>query len=461
MTGERMIGADDTRRWRELDRRHHLHPFTNPAELARKDVRVITRAEGCWLWDSEGNRILDGMAGLWCVNVGYGRTELVEAACRQMAELPFYNTFFQTATPPAVELAARLAEIAPPGIDRVFFANSGSEANDTAVKLVRFFWNLQGQPRKKTIISRNYAYHGVTLATASLSGLAAMHPQSDLPLPGFEHVPAPYWYAEGGTRTPEEHGRFAAQALERRIQELGPETVGAFIGEPIQGAGGVIIPPPGYWAEVQRICRAYDLLLIVDEVISGFGRTGHWWGSERFAIAPDIITAAKGLSSGYLPIAAVLVGARVGEALFAAGQEWTHGFTYSGHPVSAAVALANLRLIEQEGLHERARGPIGTYFAKALSTLAEHPLVGEVRSCGLIAALELVEDKAQRRYFPPARRVGLTCRDHCFANGLVMRAVRDAMVLAPPLIITEAEIDELVARAHGALDLTARDLDLG
>jgi putrescine---pyruvate transaminase len=456
-----MTDADDTRRWRELDRRHHLHPFSNPAELASQGVRVITRAEGCWLWDSAGNRILDGMAGLWCVNVGYGRAELVEAARRQMTSLPYYNTFFQTTTPPAADLAARLAEIAPAGIEQVFFTNSGSEANDTAVKLVRFFWNLSGQPRKKTIISRNYAYHGVTLASASLSGLAPMHAQSDLPLPGFEHVAAPYWYAEGGARTPEEHGRFAAQALERRIQELGPETVGAFIGEPIQGAGGVIIPPPGYWAEVQRICRDYDLLLIVDEVICGFGRTGHWWGAERFGIVPDIVTAAKGLSSGYLPIAAVLIGERVGAALLAAGQEWTHGFTYSGHPVAAAVALENLRLIETEGLHERARGPLGAYFAKALAVLGDHPLVGEVRSCGLIAGLELVEDKARRRYFPPARRVGLTCRDHCFAQGLVMRAVRDVMVLAPPLIITEAEIDQLVARARAALDLTARDLGLG
>jgi putrescine aminotransferase len=456
-----MSDADDTRRWRELDRRHHLHPFSDPAELARREVRIITRAEGCWLWDSAGNRILDGMAGLWCVNVGYGRAELVEAARRQMTSLPFYNTFFQTATPPAIELAARLAEIAPAGLERVFFTNSGSEANDTAVKLVRFFWNLKGQPRKKTIISRNYGYHGVTLATASLSGIATMHAQSDLPLPGFEHVLAPYWYAEGGARTPEEHGRFAAEALERRIQELGPETVGAFIGEPIQGAGGVISPPPGYWAEIQRICRDYDLLLIADEVICGFGRTGYWWGSERFGIVPDVVTVAKGLSSGYLPIAAVLVGARVGEALLAAGQEWTHGFTYSGHPVAAAVALENLRLTENEGLHERARGPIGDYFASALATLGEHPLVGEVRSSGLIAALELVEDKAERRYFPPQRRVGLICRDHCFAQGLVMRAVRDVMVLAPPLIITEAEIDQLVGRARAALDLTARDLGLG
>jgi putrescine aminotransferase len=454
------ITGTETERWRELDRRHHLHPFTNPAELASKNVRIITRAEGCWLWDSEGNRILDGMAGLWCVNVGYGRAELVEAARRQMATLPFYNTFFQTTTPPAVELAARLAEIAPAGLKRVFFTNSGSEANDTAVKLVRFFWNLQGQPKKKTIISRNFAYHGVTLATASLSGLAAMHPQSDLPLPGFEHVAAPYWYAEGGERSPEAFGRLAAQALEQRIQELGPETVAAFIGEPIQGAGGVIIPPQGYWAEIQRICRQYDVLLIVDEVICGCGRTGRWWGAERFAIAPDIMTTAKGLSSGYLPIAAVLLGPRVGDALFAAGQEWTHGFTYSGHPVAAAVALANLRLIAEEGLHERASGPIGDHFATGLATLCDHPLVGEVRSCGLIAGIELVEDKALRRHFAPARRVGFICRDHCFAQGLVMRAVRDVMVLAPPLIISADEIDQLVAKARTALDLTARDLGL-
>jgi putrescine aminotransferase len=455
------IIESETERWRELDRRHHLHPFTNPAELASKGVRIVTRAEGCWLWDSEGNRILDGMAGLWCVNVGYGRDELVETARRQMATLPYYNTFFQSTTPPAVDLAARLAELAPVGIERVFFTNSGSEANDTAIKLVRFFWNLEGRPRKKTIISRNYAYHGVTLATASLSGLPAMHPQSDLPLPGFEHVAAPYWYAEGGDTTPEAFGRIAAKALEQRILELGPETVAAFIGEPIQGAGGVIIPPPGYWAEVQRICREHDVLLIVDEVICGFGRTGRWWGAERFEIRPDIMTAAKGLSSGYLPIAAVMVGRRVGDALIAAGQEWTHGFTYSGHPVAAAVALENLRLITEEGLFERASGPLGAYFAAALGSLADHPLVGEVRSCGLIAGIELVADKAARRPYPPARKVGLICRDHCLANGLVMRAVRDVMVLSPPLIISEAEIDQIVTRARAAFDQTAKDLGLG
>ncbi len=456
----RTAGGAETARWRALDRRHHLHPFTNHAELAGRDVRVITRAEGCWLWDSEGNRILDGMSGLWCVNVGYGRAELVEAARRQMAELPYYNTFFQSTTAPAVELAARLAGIAPAGLDRVFFTNSGSEANDTVVKLVRYYWNLAGRRGKKAIISRNYAYHGVTLGAASMSGLQPMHPQSDLPLPGFHHIPAPYWYAEGGALAPEEYGRQAARELERAIQALGPENVAAFIGEPVQGAGGVIVPPEGYWAEIQRLCRAYDVLLVADEVICGFGRTGRWFGSHRFGIAPDLMTVAKGLTSGYVPMAAVLVGARISDALVAANQEWTHGFTYSGHPVAAAVALENLRILEDEGLHERAGGPLGRAFADALGRLADHPLVGEVRSCGLLAGIELVRDKARREPFPVERRVGLTCREHSIRGGLVMRAVRDVMVLAPPLVIGEDEIGEMVSRARRALDRTAADLGI-
>ena len=453
------IGSE-TRRWQELDARHHVHPFSDQAALAAKGVRIIARAEGCWLWDSEGNRILDGMAGLWCVNVGYGRAELVEAAARQMTTLPFYNTFFQCATAPAIELAARLAEIAPAGFSRVFFANSGSEANDTVVKLVRYFWKLQGKPKKQVMIGRTYGYHGVTLASASLSGLPNMHPQFGLPLAGFAHIPAPYWYAHGGDLTPEQYGQRAARALEDKILELGPDTVGAFIGEPVQGAGGVIIPPAGYWAEIQRICRKYDVLLVADEVVCGFGRTGRWFGAERFGIEPDLMTVAKGLSSGYVPIAAVLLGPRVGAALAAAHEEWAHGFTYSGHPVAAAVALENLRIIEAEGLHERAAGPLGDHFAAALAGLADHPLVGEARSCGLLGALELVEDKGTRRYFPAARKVGLTCREHCIANGLVMRAVRDVMILAPPLVISEAEIDDIAWKARRALDLTWRDLQI-
>ncbi|MGI9507760.1 MAG: aspartate aminotransferase family protein [Geminicoccaceae bacterium] len=450
----------ETARWQALDRDHHLHPFTDHRALSKIGSRIVTKAEGCWLWDSEGNRILDGMAGLWCVNVGYGREELVEAASRQMSELPYYNTFFQSSTPACVELAAKLATIAPADLSRTFFANSGSEANDTAVKLVRYFWNMQGKPEKKTIISRELGYHGVTLAAASLSGLTPMHPQSDLPLPGFEHVAAPYWYGKGGDLTPEAFGKQAAAALEERILTLGPDKVGAFIGEPIQGAGGVIIPPETYWPEIKRICDRHDVLLIADEVICGFGRTGRWWGSDSFGIEPDIMTMAKGLSSGYLPISAVMVGERVGEALSQSGEEWVHGFTYSGHPVAAAVALANIGIIEREGLHERASGPIGDAFAKALASLENHPLVGETRSMGLIGAIELVADKTERTRFPEDRTVGATCRNHAIQAGLVMRAVGDIMVLSPPLIISEAEIGEIADRARRALDLTAHDLGI-
>lgn len=450
----------ETARWQALDRDHHLHPFTDHKALAAIGSRIITKAEGCWLWDSDGNRILDGMAGLWCVNAGYGRKRLVEAAARQMAELPYYNTFFQCATPAPVELAAKLAAIAPAGLTKVFFANSGSEANDTAVKLVRYFWNLQGRPEKKIIIGRKLGYHGVTMAAASLSGLTPMHPQSDLPLPGFEHVAAPYWYGEGGDLSPEVFGRLAAKALEERIVQLGADKVAAFIGEPVQGAGGVIIPPDGYWREIQAICKRHDVLLIADEVICGFGRTGRWWGSETFEISPDMLTMAKGLSSGYLPISAVMVGERVGRALADSGEEWVHGFTYSGHPVAAAVALENIRIMEEEGLHERASGPIGQAFADMLHALTDHPLVGEARSVGLIGAIELVADKAARQHFPEEREVGLICRGHCIDNGLVMRAIRDIMVLSPPLIISEAEIEEIGSRARKALDLTAKQLGL-
>jgi putrescine aminotransferase len=327
--------------------------------------------------------------------------------------------------------------------------------------MVRWYWNALGKTTKKTIIGRQNGYHGSTAVSASMGGMTFMHTMADLPLPGFVHIMQPYWYGLGGDLTPDEFGRKAAQALEDKIIELGPENVGAFIGEPIQGAGGVIIPPATYWPEIQKICRKHDVLLIADEVICGFGRTGRWWGSERFGITPDLMTVAKGLSSGYLPIAALLLGARLGDAVAAAGQEWAHGFTWSGHPVAAAVALENLRLIEAEGLHERAGGPLGAYFARALASLGAHPLVGEVRSCGLIAALELVADKAARRAYPPERRVGLACRDRSVEHGLVMRAVRDVMVLAPPLIISEDEIDELVLRARAALDQTVADLGLG
>ncbi len=452
-----------TARWRALDVRHHLSPFADYKSLKQDEggSRIITQAEGIYLTDSEGHRLLDGMAGLWCVNVGYGRAELAEAAYRQMLELPYYNTFFKTATPPAVELSEKLAEIAPEGLNRAFFGSSGSESNDSVVRLVRRYWNLRGQPEKSHIVSRTFAYHGSTMASASLGGMVGMQEGFGLPLPGFHHVMPPYWFdfAEAG-ETPADFGRRAAKAVEDKILEIGPDKVGAFIGEPIQGAGGVIIPPETYWPEIQRICSQYDVLLVADEVICGFGRTGRWFASEAFGIAPDLMTLAKGITSGYVPLSAVLVSDKVGEVLESGEGEFAHGYTYSGHPVACAVALANIALIERDGLVEKVRDETGSYLAECLQSLSDHPLVGQVRSFGLLGAIELVEDKASRKHFEPLGRVGTLCRDHCFQNGLVMRAVRDGMVLSPPLIIETAEIDALVETARRCLDLTAKDLGI-
>ncbi|MCY4034337.1 MAG: aminotransferase [Hyphomicrobiales bacterium] len=448
-----------TRHWQEIDARHHFHSFLNPTEMAQGNVRVIVEAEGVYIYDSGGKKILDGMAGLWCVQVGYGREDLSRTAYEATKALPYYNTLFVTTTPPTAELAAKLAALTPSGCDYVFFANSGSEANDSAVKLIRYFWNLEGAKQKKTIISRQRAYHGVTMAAASLSGLQPMHPQFDLPLDGFVHVMAPYGFENGvGLKDGPSAETFAHQAaasLEEKILELGADNVAAFVGEPIMGAGGVIIPPPGYWEEIQRICKKYDVLLHVDEVICGFGRTGNWFGCDTFGIRPDLISMAKGLSSGYQPISAVALGKRMSETFLKADEELVHGFTYSGHPVAAAVALKNLEIIEREGLATRAGGDIGDCFAKHLKQLNDHPLVGETRSVGLMGAIELVEDKSTRKRFDEGKEVGKTCRNNCFTSGLIMRAVGDTMVLSPPLTITQAELDELFNLARAALDKTA------
>jgi putrescine aminotransferase len=449
-----MHSERSTADWQALDRQHYLHPFTDYKFLHAKGTRVIVKAEGVYLYDSEGNRILDGMAGLWCVNVGYGRRELADAAYRQMLELPYYNSFFQTAHPPAIELAKQLVDLTPPQFNRVFFTGSGSEGNDTVVRLVRRYWDLRGQPERKVIISRVNAYHGSTIAGASLGGMAFMHEQGGLPIPDIVHIPQPYWYGEGGDLSPHEFGLKAARELEKKILELGAHRVAAFIGEPIQGAGGVIIPPDSYWPEVQRICDRHGILLVADEVICGFGRTGHWFGSNLYGIRPDLMTLAKGLSSGYLPIGAVMVADRVADVLIEKGGEFAHGYTYSGHPVACAVASVNLSIIQQEDLVARTRDETGPYLASKWRQLGEHPLVGEARSVGLIGALELARDKKTRQFFDKRGEVGTICRDFCFQNGLIMRAVRDTMIISPPLVITREQVDELAEKAWRCLDLT-------
>jgi putrescine---pyruvate transaminase len=437
---------------------HHFHPFTDhKAFHAEGGPRVMTQADGIWIWDGKGNKLLDGMSGLWCVNVGYGRKELAEAAYKQMLDLPYYNTFFKTTTVPTTELAAKISSVMPERFKHIFFTNSGSESNDTIVRFVRHYWKLKGKPYRQHFIARTRGYHGSTMVAANLGGFQGMHDQVGTEFPGFHHVQQPHWFDFGGDKTPEEFGLEAAAAVEKKILEVGPDNVAAFIGEPIQGAGGVLIPPSTYWPEVQRICRKYGILIISDEVICGFGRTGNWWGFQSLGFEPDIVPMAKGLSSGYLPIGAVAFADHIVKDFFELGGEFYHGMTYAGHPVACAVALRNIEIIEQEKLVERAR-ELGPYFAEALGSLRDHPIVGETRSMGLIGAIELSCDKAKRTRFAKPGRVGTMCRDHSFNHGLIMRACWDTMVLAPPLVITRKEIDQLVQLARAALDATHADV---
>lgn len=445
-----------------IDAAHHLHPFTDHKDLRAAGSRMITRADGAFIYDSDGAEILDGMAGLWCVNVGYGREELARAAYEQMKELPYYNSFFRCSTPSPTLLAKKLAEIAPAGLNQVFFGSSGSEANDTALRLVRHYWALEGKPQKNRIIARQMGYHGSTIAGASLGGMAGMHGQLHGAAPNIVHVMPPYAFdlARPG-ESDHDFGLRAAKAVEDAILEAGAENVAAFIGEPIMGAGGVKIPPASYWPEIQRICRKHDVLLMLDEVITGYGRTGEWFAAQAYGIEPDTMTTAKALTSGYQPLSALFVGDRIASTLVDKGGEFFHGYTYSGHPVACAVALKNLEIIEREGLIERVRTDTGPYFGERLQArIAGHPLVGEARSFGLLGAIEIVSDKDARRRFEPAGSAAVLVRDHAIANGMMMRATGDTMILSPPLIWTRETIDLACDRILKALDLAARDLGL-
>lgn len=440
------------------DSSNTLHPFTNFKALNKKGARVIERAEGVYIYDDQGNKILDGMAGLWCVNLGYDCQPLIDAATNQLHQLPYYNLFFQTTHPPVIELATLLAEVTPDGMNQVFFTGSGSECNDTVVRMVRHYWASQGKPEKQTIISRKNAYHGSTIAGASLGGMAFMHKQTGTTLSHIEHIDQPYYFGEGQGMTEHEFGLERARQLEAKILELGEDKVAAFIAEPIQGAGGVIIPPESYWPEIQRICDKYEILLVADEVICGFGRTGEWFASQTYNIRPDLMCMAKGITSGYLPLGAVMVRDHVAQVLTDADTEFAHGFTYSGHPAACAVAIANIKEMQNLNIVAQVRDDTGPYFARRWAELAEHPLVAQARTKGLVGAIELVKDKQTLERFDKELEVGTQCREHCFNAGVVLRAVGDSMICSPPLVISKQEIDELVAKAKVALDNTLADV---
>ena len=452
-----LSNAYPTAALREADARHHWHPFTDTADLNRHGARVIVGAEGVWLTDSDGNRILDGMAGLWCCNIGHGRPEIAAAVNAQMAELSYYNTFFKTTHPPAVKLAEVLSEVTPEHLTRVFFTSSGSESNDTIFRMIRHYWTIKGQPEKMTIIGRKNGYHGSTVAAASLGGMEAMHKQGGM-VPGVHHIAQPYWFGEGGDMSPDEFGVTVARELEKAIDAIGEDKVAAFIAEPVQGAGGVIIPPETYWPEIRRICSERDILLVVDEVICGFGRLGTWFGSDYFGVKPDLMPIAKGLSSGYLPIGGVMISEKVAGVLEQGG-EFYHGYTYSGHPVACAAAIENIRILREENIVERVHNDTAPYLQKQWLALGDHPLVGEARMIGMVGALELVPNKPSRtEVFANTGEVGTLARDISIANGLIMRGVRDSLILSPPLVISHGEIDELIMRAKKTLDDTYAEL---
>lgn len=439
------------------DVEHCIHPYTNLRLHLEKGPLIITEGKGIYVYDEQGKEYIEGLAGLWCTALGFGEEELVQAAVRQMRKLPYYHTFAHKATNPGIDLAEKLKKIAPVPVSKVFFANSGSEANDSLVKFVWYYNNALGRPGKKKIISRQKAYHGVTVASASLTGLPNNHRDFDLPIAKILHTDCPHHYrfAKPG-ETEEEFATRLAGSLEKLIQAEGPETVAAFIAEPVMGAGGVLIPPKTYFEKIQEVLRRYDVLMIADEVICGFGRTGNMFGSETFHIRPDAITVAKALSSAYLPISAVLLSERIFDAMVAESEKigiFGHGFTYSGHPVPAAVAVRTLELIEERKILDHVRS-VAPRFQRRLREFAGHPLVGEARGVGLIGAVELVADKGTKRAFDPARKIGTYCAARAEAHGLIVRGLVDSVAFCPPLIITEAEIDEMFDRFSRALDDT-------
>jgi 4-aminobutyrate--pyruvate transaminase len=437
---------------------HVLHPYTNLVKHEKAGPLVIERGKGIYVYDDQGREYIEGMAGLWCAGLGFDEPALVEAAVEQMRKLPFYHTFGHKSAQPVIELAEKLKALSPVPISKVFFVNSGSEANDTQMKFIWYYNNAIGRPKKKTILSRQRGYHGVTIASGSLTGLPANHRAFDLPIAGVKHVDCPHYYrnAEPGESEADYTARLARN-LDEFIQREGPDNVAAFFAEPVMGAGGVIIPPEGYYPAMQAVLKQYDILSVSDEVICGFGRTGNIWGSQTLDYQPDLISCAKQLSSAYLPIAACLISEPIYEAI--RDQSGTigtfgHGFTYGGHPVSAAVALRTLQIYDERNIYAHVAN-ISPHFQARLRRLNDHPLVGEARGVGLIGAVELVENKTTRKNFDPAKMVGATCAAFAQEEGLIQRSLAgDALAFCPPMIITESEINEMFDRFERALART-------
>jgi len=435
---------------RELDKAHHLHPFTHHGQMHEEGTRIIRSGDGCFLIDEEGRRLLDGLAGLWCVNVGYNCVAIVEAVHRQMQELPYYPSFFNTTTEPPVLVAEFLARHAPARLNRTLFSNSGSEANETALKAIRAYYKLLGKSKKHKVVTRQFAYHGVTLATASMTGLPNCNLPFDLPLDMFVHVPGPHAYAAGRESDPVAYGQWCLEETVRQIDQHGADTIAAMFVEPVQGAGGVIVPPEGYLAGLRKICREREILFVADEVITAFGRLGEWFASNLWDLDPDIMNLAKGLTSGYLPLGATMLSDEIVDVLNQGGY-FAHGFTYSGHPSCCAAGLANLQTIEKLGLIPSVRDDLGPYFQKKLMEFRLHPRVAEVRGYQLIGAMELVPEGG-RAALTPTSMLGLQASDIIREEGVIVRGIRDLIAVAPPLVITRAEIDLLFDGVRRGLD---------
>ena len=444
----------ETTQLRQLDQQHHLHPFTDFRDYAANGGRIVSRAEHIYIYDSDGNKIQDAMSGLWCCSLGYSQDGIKKAVADQLMELPFYNNFFKCSNQPAVELATRLCEMTPANFNKVFFTNSGSEANDTQIKFVHRYYELLGKPSKRLIISRKNAYHGSTIAAASLGGMSAMHEQTQ-GLDYIRHIEQPYWYELGGDMNPDEFGLWAANELAKKIDELGEDNVAAFIAEPIQGAGGVIVPPDTYWPAVQKILDERDILFISDEVICGFGRTGNLFGFQTYDTKPDLITFAKAVTNGYMPLGGSLVSDKVADVLLGHGGEFAHGLTYSGHPASCAAGLATMDVLQNTPILESSSNELAPYFSQALESLVDHPVVGQVRSKGLVAAVELVKDKGSRERLAPESAGAVYTRDRAIENGLMVRQTGDAMIMSPPFVTSTEEVDALLSKLTTALDKTA------